>query len=67
MRKFWDFIGIIRDVISLKISEIFKEAVNIIPTKQNMLSIIASTFLFKRYKQRNFMYERKSRNRNTEK
>ena len=56
-----------RDVISLKISEIFKEAVNIIPTKQNMLSIIASTFLFKRYKQRNFMYERKSRNRNTEK
>ena len=45
MRKFWDFIGIIReDVISLKISEIFKEAVNIIPTKRNTLSIIASVY-----------------------
>ena len=44
MRKFWDFIGIIRDVISLKISEIFKEAVNIVPTKRNILSIIAITY-----------------------
>ena len=34
-----------RDVFSLKISEIFKEAVNIIPTKQNILSIIASSYL----------------------
>ena len=31
-----------RDVISLKISEIFKEAVNIVPTKRNILSLIAS-------------------------
>ena len=31
-----------RDVTSLKISEIFKEAVNIVPTKRNILSIIAS-------------------------
>ena len=33
-----------RAVISLKISEIFKEAVNIIPTKRNILSIIASVY-----------------------
>ena len=33
-----------RDVISLKISEIFKEAVNIIPTKRNILSIIACVY-----------------------
>ena len=33
-----------RDVISLKISEIFKEAVNIVPTKRNILSIIANVF-----------------------
>ena len=33
-----------RDVISLKISEIFKEAVNIVPTKWNILSIIASVY-----------------------
>ena len=33
-----------RDVISLKISEIFKEAVNIVPTKRNILSIIASVY-----------------------
>ena len=33
-----------RDVISLKISEIFREAVNIIPTKRNTLSIIASVY-----------------------
>ena len=44
MRKFWDFIGIIRDVISLKISEIFKEAVNIVPTKRNILSVIARVY-----------------------
>ena len=33
-----------RDVISLKIGEIFKEAVNIVPTKRNILSIIASVY-----------------------
>ena len=33
-----------RDVISLKISEIFKEVVNIVPIKRNILSIIASVF-----------------------
>ena len=33
-----------KDVISLKISEIFREAVNIIPTKRNTLSIIASVY-----------------------
>ena len=33
-----------RDVISLKISEIFKEAVNIIPTKRKILSMIASVY-----------------------
>ena len=33
-----------RDVISLKISEIFKEAVNIIPTKRNISSIIAGVY-----------------------
>ena len=33
-----------RDVISLKISEIFMEAVNIIPNKRNILSIIASVY-----------------------
>ena len=33
-----------KDVISLKICEIFKEAVNIIPTKRNILSIIASVY-----------------------
>ena len=33
-----------RYVISLKISEIFKEAVNIIPNKRNILSIIASVY-----------------------
>ena len=32
------------DVISLEISEIFKEAVNIVPTKRNILSIIASVY-----------------------
>ena len=44
MRKIWDFIGIIRDVISLKISEIFKETVNIVPTKRNILSVIARVY-----------------------
>ena len=33
-----------KDVISLKISEIFKETVNIIPTKRNILSTIASVY-----------------------
>ena len=33
-----------RDVISLKISEIFKEAVNIVPTKRNILSVIARVY-----------------------
>ena len=33
-----------RDVISLKISEILKEAVNIMPTKRNILSIIANVY-----------------------
>ena len=42
--KYWDFIRIIRDVISLKISEIFKEAANIVPTKRNILSIIARVY-----------------------
>ena len=44
MRKFWDFWDHQRDVISLKFSEIFKEAVNVIPTKRNILSIIASVY-----------------------
>ena len=30
--------------ISLKISEIFKEAVNIVPTKRNILSVIARVY-----------------------
>ena len=33
-----------RDIISLKISEIFMEAVNIIPKKRNILNIIASVY-----------------------
>ena len=33
-----------KDVISLKISESFKETVNIIPTKRNILSTIASVY-----------------------
>ena len=46
MRKFWDFIGRDhqREVISLKFSKIFKEAPNIVPTKQNILSITASGY-----------------------
>ena len=33
-----------KDIISLKINEVFKEAINIIPTKRNILSIIASVY-----------------------
>ena len=33
-----------KDIISLKINEVFKEAVNIIPTKGNILSVIASVY-----------------------
>ena len=35
---YWDHI------ISLKINEVFKEAINIITTKQNILSVIASVY-----------------------
>ena len=41
MGLYWDHQ---RDVNSLKISEIFKKAVNIIPTKRNILTIIASVY-----------------------
>ena len=41
LELYWDHQ---RDVISLKISEIFKEAVNIIPTKRNILTVIASVY-----------------------
>ena len=33
-----------KDIISLKINEVFKETINIIPTKQNILSVIASVY-----------------------
>ena len=33
-----------KDIISLKINEVFKEAINIIPTKWNILSVIASVY-----------------------
>ena len=33
-----------KDIISLKINEVFKEAINIIPTKRNILSVIASVY-----------------------
>ena len=41
LELYWDHQ---RDVISLKISEIFNEAVNLIPTKWKILSIIASVY-----------------------
>ena len=31
-------------IISLKINEVFKEAINIIPTNWNILSVIASVY-----------------------
>ena len=31
-------------IISLEINEVFKEAINIIPTKRNILSVIASVY-----------------------
>ena len=33
-----------KDIISLKINEVFKEAINIMPTKRNILSIITSVY-----------------------
>ena len=33
-----------KDVISLKINEVFKEAMDIIPTKRNILSVIARVY-----------------------
>ena len=47
LRLYWHHQG---DVISLEISEIFKEAVNIVPTKRNILSIIASVVKWNIYK-----------------
>ena len=37
---YWDH----KKDISLKINEVFKEATNIIPTKRNILSVIASVY-----------------------
>ena len=34
-----------KDTISLKIGEVFKEAINIIPNKRNILSVVASVFM----------------------
>ena len=42
MRLYWDH-G--KDTISLKINEAFNKAINIIPTKQNILSVIASIYI----------------------
>ena len=42
MRLYWDHE---KDIISLKINEVFNKAINIIPTKQNILSVIASIYI----------------------
>ena len=33
-----------KDISSLKINEVFKETINVIPTKRNILSVIASVY-----------------------
>ena len=41
MRLYWDHE---KDIISLKINEVFNKAINIISTRQNILSAIASVY-----------------------
>ena len=38
---YWDHT---KDIINLKINEVFKETINVIPTKRNILSVIASVY-----------------------
>ena len=38
---YWDHT---KDIINLKINEVFKETINIIPTKRNILSVTASVY-----------------------
>ena len=40
-----------KDIISLKINEVFKEAMDIIPTKRNILSVIAHVYNLVEYLQ----------------